>query len=469
MAAAPSLRQRAVLPTIVFSQFAGTSLWFAPNAIITQIEAFTEGSELALLTSMVQVGFIAGTLGFTYFAIADRFSAPIVFTLMSVLGALLNAALILTQSIVAWAILRLLIGACLAGIYPVGMKISATQYPDGLGGRLGIVIGALTLGTALPWLLRALGGETGSEIFSYQGVLACVSVLAASGGLLMPLVILRPGERLAALRTFLPEAREASGAPSSAHQKEGGAGSEDSDPQPSGLEILKLIWSGAGFRAAAIGYFGHMWELYAFWAYVPELVAAHGQRGEGAPALSDAMLVFLTISVGAVSSTLGGLWSLRAGGKVLPGSAVVAQAALITSLVCCCVAPAIHFMSDGVFIAYLLLWGSAVVADSGQFSSLTAEYAATGLVGTALTFSTCVGFGVTVVSIQLLGAILGLGIDAGLAFLVLAPGPAVGVAVSYGEWPLHWLCTRVSAATTSKSTEILGTPKTAAAAGARQL
>lgn len=179
-------RPRFAFLVLVGSQFAGTSLWFAPNAILSGVPGFGN-DEIATLTSMVQGGFIAGTLLSAYFLLADRLFAPSLFAVSCLLGAVLNFLCVLSNAFLVWAVLRFLVGMCLSGIYPVGMKIAAKLYPEGLGARLGALVGALTLGTAFPWFVRSIGVNS----LTPAVVLAVVSCLAAFGGLLL-VVTLRP-------------------------------------------------------------------------------------------------------------------------------------------------------------------------------------------------------------------------------------------------------------------------------------
>lgn len=494
-----------VLPTIVFAQFAGTSLWFAPNAVVSQIDGFGE-AEVSALVSCVQVGFILGTLTLTYFAATDRISPPVLFTVMTLVGAALNVVCVSTTNFSAWAVLRLLVGFCLAGVYPVGMKIAAMEYPSGLGARLGVLVGALTLGTAFPWLVSGIGEDSSMP---FAATLAAVSILAVVGAITMAVVMIPrqggPGaacfgrllnfccccdkeidknntsEEGESKTTYHLTKGETSSLPVSApeagcqaeedeeeqqedaivqegaivdHQSHNPMDSNNKVPaernteegtkqqhqQLMGMEALRAIMEDSRFRAAAIGYFGHMWELYAFWAYAPALIESHALEHNGVVLGNVALTSFATIAVGAVSCTLGGIWSLSAGRGVHPGSSVVAEVALLVSLVCCLLAPSYQYMSQGVFLFYLLVWGSAVVADSGQFSSLCADYARRSLVGTALTLTTCIGFSITVVSIQMVGALLKAGWDPGNALALLAIGPILGLWRSYYEWPLHRLC-----------------------------
>ncbi|KAG8459041.1 hypothetical protein KFE25_006586 [Diacronema lutheri] len=467
------VRRLLVLPTIVFAQFAGTSLWFAPNAILPLVRFTSDGrparrggaAELALLTSLVQAGYVVGTLVLAYLAVADRLQAERVFAVACALGALTNGLCATTTRLASWAALRLCVGVCLAGIYPVGMKVAARQFPQGLGGRMGVIIGGLVFGTAFPWLLALLGGR-----LPYEQLLAAVSALAALGGLLLALVVgagpvrVRPTPAAPApLRAGEERAADALAGAASAAAHAAVA------PAAFGVASLRAIWASRQFRAAACGYFGHMWELYGFWVFVPELVRAHAASRGASGGLSVELASFVAIAVGAPASALVGVWSLYAalplrasagngrvvapatagapggteGGakgsdaKAIPGSAVVAMGSLLLSGLCCLLAPLSTRMSTGAFATLLVVWGSAVVADSGQFSALCAKGAPSELVGTALTLTTCAGFALTIASIQMVGAMLGAGVDAGLAMLALTPGPACGLAAAYVEWPLH--------------------------------
>ena len=487
-----------VLPTIVCAQFAGTSLWFAPNAVVSLI-GFDE-SQAATLVSCVQVGFILGTFTLTYLAAADRTSPPFLFCCMTLGGAALNAICLASINFALWVVIRTLVGFSLAGVYPVGMKIAAIEYPSGLGARLGVLVGALTLGTAFPFLVRGLG-----EGLPYQATIGAVSILAAFGAAIMAIVMIPrqggPGEdffgRLLACcfchkycekddeKVTDGGGEESGQAINEDTNNESNEDTNNEDPcipcdteeaaaaneqpdettdaieQLSGFAALQALLSDSGFRAAAIGYFGHMWEIYAFWAWVPNLIESHATIHGGVILGNVSLTSFTTIAIGSISCALAGLWSLYAGRNVLPGSAVAAEVTLFMSLVCCLLAPAYQFMSQGVFLFYLLVWGSAVVADSAQFSSLCAIYAHPGLIGTGLTLTTCIGFAISIVSIQMVGALLKNDWDPGNALALLSIGPVFGVARSYKEWPLHllvWPWRRKSV--TRKETKDLSEPST---------
>jgi len=355
---------RRVLPVIVLSQFAGTSLWFAVNAVLPDLQSTwaLPSTALATLTSAVQLGFVAGTLAFALLMLADRFPPTRVFLACSLLGAACNAAIVLLDGNFPLLVTsRFAVGFLLAGIYPVGMKIAASWYREGLGAALGLLIGALVLGTALPHGLRALAGDAAaspaaSGLPPWQQVVLAVSALAAVGGL--------------ATAWLVPEQR--------------GAGGQRISPK-----ALAAIWSERRLRSSVFGYFGHMWELYSFYALVPLIIAS---RWSGT---SVSGLAFCTIAAGALGCIGGGLVAKRF------GSARVAQWQLATSGACCVLAPFALVAPTPVFLMWLLLWGTSVAGDSPQFSALTARNAPAAVMGSVLTFSNCIGFAISVVSIEL--------------------------------------------------------------------
>ena len=374
-----------ILPAIIGSQFAGTSLWFAGNAVLADLQRAwgLPAEALGYTTSAVQLGFISGTLAFAFFAVSDRVSPRIVFFVCSLAGAAANLGVYaLAGGVWSLAAFRFLTGFFLAGIYPVGMKIASGWYRSGLGNALGFLVGALVLGTAFPHLLKGLGGA-----LPWETVLLAVSAVAALGGVLM-LLLVPDGPYLGKAPKFDPAA-------------------------------LAVIFRSPRFRASAFGYFGHMWELYAFWAFVPFALAAHAAAGDGR-ALNVPLWSFAVIAAGFLGCAGGGLVSLRA------GSARVAFVQLAASGVCCVVSPLLFHAPTPVFLAFLVFWGIVVVGDSPQFSALNAQNAPRELVGSALTIANCIGFAITIGSIQLLNWLTA-SAGAALLFLALAPGPALGL------------------------------------------
>jgi len=373
-----------ILPVIIFSQFTGTSLWFAGNAIILDLQQDWGLAEQSLghVTSAIQLGFICGTLLFALLVIADRFSPRLVFFYCSLAGALANIAILIVPQQLTWLlILRFATGFFLAGIYPVGMKIAAGWYAQGLGRALGYLVGALVLGTAFPHLVRSSGAD-----FPWQQVMLVVSALALVGGFVM-LMLVPDGPHLPKGSVFHPDA-------------------------------LKIIFRSRRFRASAFGYFGHMWELYTLWAFVPLLLLTYSNNND--IALSVPLWSFLVIASGFFGSAVGGIVSARL------GSARVAAVQLAISGTCCLLSPLLFNSSPPVFLGFLLLWGITVVGDSPQFSALNADNAPREYVGSALTIVNSIGFLVTIFSIQLASTML-TRISPQYIFLLLVPGPIIGL------------------------------------------
>lgn len=380
--AVPAVPAR-ILPTIVLSQFAATALWFAGNAVMSDLQraAGLPASALGDITIAVQAGFIAGTLVFAWLAIADRFSPRRVFFLSALAGAAANAATLAGGAEFPLLLAaRFATGFFLAGLYPVGMKIASGWYDRDLGLALGWLVGALVVGTALPHLIRGLGGG-----LPWQGVILSVSAVSVAGGLAM-LLLVPDGPHLKAGATFDPAA-------------------------------IASIFRSADFRASAFGYFGHMWELYAFYAFLPVLLAAR-LGGEGA---AVSLWSFAAIAAGFLGCMLGGYLSRRI------GSARVAFAQLSASGLCCLVSPLAFLAPLPLFLAFVLFWGVVVAGDSPQFSALNAGFAPPTLVGSALTIANCIGFAITIVSIALLGALIEIA-GPQYVFLMLVPGPLLGLA-----------------------------------------
>ncbi|UFH53739.1 nitrate/nitrite transporter [Spirosoma sp. KNUC1025] len=373
------------LLVVVFAQFAGTSLWFAGNAILPALQPILKAPELTgWITSSVQLGFISGTLLYALLAIPDRFRSTYVFQGSIVLAAIVNAGwLFLPLKAETVLVSRFLTGFFLAGVYPVGMKIAADQFKAKLGQAMGFLVGALVLGTAFPHLIRGLGGD-----LPYRTLLISVSWLAICGGVVLTLVVpakpVQPGSAFFRFGALLSLGRPSS------------------------------------FRPAMLGYFGHMWELYTFWAFLPALISFYKQQHPEVE-LTSSLWAFGAIAAGAVGCIGGGYWAMRI------GSARVARYLLLTSGLCIMLIPLLIDAPPILFGLFLLVWGAAAAGDSPQFSTLVASRTAVNNRGSILTFVTCFGFFLTVVSIQLMnGLVLYLGIS-GWLFYVLIPGPVLGL------------------------------------------
>jgi len=375
-----------ILPVIVFSQFSCTSLWFASNGVMTDlVHNFSLNvSALGHLTSAVQFGFISGTLIFALFTIADRFSPSKVFFISAVIGALFNLGAVMENNNISSLIaLRFLTGFFLAGIYPIGMKIAADYFKKGLGKSLGFLVGALVVGTAFPHLLKDFTNQ-----FPWRLVLIIVSCLAVFGGLLILL--------------FVPD------------------GPYRKQSQKLDLSAIFKVFKNRDFRAAAFGYFGHMWEVYAFWAFVPVMLATYTSIYPEAR-LNIPLLSFLIIGIGGLACVLGGYISRSFGTKR------IAAIALFLSCTCCIISP-LFFLVDSsqIFIGILIFWGMVVIADSPLFSTLVADNAMPEVKGTALTIVNSIGFAITIFSIQILN-ILSNRMDPKYIYMILALGPVLGL------------------------------------------
>ncbi|SHI82046.1 Predicted arabinose efflux permease, MFS family [Arenibacter nanhaiticus] len=373
-----------ILPVIIFSQFACTSIWFAGNVVVEDLMKVIglDNQFTGIILSAVQFGFIVGTLLFATLMIADRYAPSKVFLLSAILAALCNLALLsnnLTQTTLLSA--RFGAGFFLAGIYPVGMKIASDYYRHGLGRALGFLVGALVLGTAFPHAIK--GMDWGRN---YTFVVSTTSILAVMGGCSMYLFI-----------------------PKGPFRKKSTAFE---------IQASTKLFKIPSFRKAAFGYFGHMWELYAFWAFIPLAIQTYNTFNTYQ--IPIAIWTFTIIAIGSISCALGGYFSLKIGSKK------VAIFSLSLSGVLCLLSPLFYLLSPPLFLLLLCIWGMAVISDSPQFSSMVAQSAPIHLKGTALTVVNCIGFSISIISIQLL-SFLSPKIDPIYIFLLLGIGPIIGI------------------------------------------
>ncbi|AWW30911.1 MFS transporter [Echinicola strongylocentroti] len=379
-------RHRPILLIIVIAQFCCTSLWFASNAVMEGLLADfgLELTALGHLTSAVQLGFIVGTLIFALLSVADRYAPSTVFFICALAGSIFNLGVLWNGNTLATLIaFRSLTGFCLAGIYPVGMKIAADHFEKGLGKSLGYLVGALVLGTAFPHFLKAFTGA-----LPWKMIIIFTSILATLGGFALFLLVPNGPYRKAAAKLDLSAS----------------------------LHIFRKT----GFRAAAYGYFGHMWELYTFWAFVPAMLSAYSTL-HGLPSFDVALWAFLIIGVGGIGCVFSGLLSVSWGSKRIASMALTASG-------CCCLISPLMFMLDipALFLSFLLFWGVAVIADSPLFSTLIAQHAPAHIKGTALTLVNCIGYAITIFSIQLINVLM-IDLDIQYVFIFLAIGPVLGL------------------------------------------
>ena len=376
-----SKESKRILVWIVIAQFAATSLWFAGNAILLELqrELQLDFDITSSLTVAVQLGFIIGTLSYAVLMIPDRFSPAKVFLFSAVSASLIN--LLIIFNIPYWPLLgvRFMTGFFLAGIYPVGMKIASDWFRKSLGSALGFLVGALVLGTAFPHLIR-----TFSMDLPWQAVVLTTSALAILGGLVVYYLV--------------------------------GDGPYRSKSPKFSFRVFFKLFSKRKFNRVASGYFGHMWELYAFWAFVPYII--HHYSETNATELNISAWSFIVIAAGMIGCIVGGLYSSKF------GSCRVAFISLAISAICSLTIPFILGLSPIYFLPFVVIWGFFVIMDSPQFSKVIADYAPSEFLGSALTIVNSLGFALTIVSIQLLDYFEFIG---EYRFLLLAIGPLLGL------------------------------------------
>jgi len=373
-----------VLALLAIAELFGMSLWFSGSAVVPALAREWHLSQAAAswLTLSVQLGFVAGTLGSALFNLPDIISPRHLFTITAIAGALVNGAFgMLAHNAAAGITLRFLTGLFLAGVYPPAMKILATWFRYGRGLALGVLVGALTLGKAIPYLINGIG----SQNWRYNVIF--VSLLAVVGGLIVLFFISDGPYALPAARFDWTQ--------------------------------VARVFRNRGVRLANLGYFGHMWELYAMWTWIPFMIRASFLLSKSSPASAE-VTSFIIIGSGATGCVVAGLIADRA------GRTIVTSWAMAISGSCCLF---IGFLFGGnpfLLLIVAAIWGASVVADSAQFSACVTELGDPQYLGTALTIQTCLGFLLTTISIELIPRFERL---AGwrYAFMILAPGPLFGV------------------------------------------
>ena len=360
------------------------SLWFSGSAVVPALtkEWNLSPGTAGWLTLSVQLGFVAGTLLSAFLNLPDIISPRHLFTLTAIAGALVNAAF-------AWfarepsvaIVLRFLTGMFLAGVYPPAMKILATWFRHGRGLALGILVGSITLGKATPYLVNGIGSQ------NWRHNVMVVSVLAVIGGV-MVLFFVADGPYA------LPAA-------------------------PFDWQQAGKVFRNRGMRLANFGYFGHMWELYAMWTWIPFMIRASLSARGANPSLAE-VASSLVIGCGAVGCVVAGLLADRVGRTIVTSVAMTISGA-------CCLVVGFFFGAHPILLLIVAgVWGASVVADSAQFSASVTELGDPQYIGTALTIQTCLGFLLTVISIELIPRFVSL-VGWRYAFVILAPGPLFGV------------------------------------------
>lgn len=375
-----------VLLIIVIAQFLCTSLWFAGNAVLPDLIQLLDVSNdfLAHSTSAIQLGFILGTLVYALLAIADRFSPSTVFFVSAVLAAVFNLGITLpTLTPTLLLSVRFMTGFFLAGIYPIGIKIAADYYQEGLGKSLGYLVGALVLGTALPHFIKSF-----TLNLPWQYVAYATSIFSVMGGALLYFMV-----------------------PDGPFRSKGSSFS---------IKNIYGAFKSKPLTAASVGYFGHMWELYAFWTFVPLLVQNYYKQHPSSDT-NMSLLSFCIIAIGSIACVVSGYLSKGIGTKKL--SIII----LTLSTVCCIVSPLfLNTASEGLFLGFLFFWSFVVIADSPLFSTLIAQSAPQESKGSIITIVNSIGFLVTIGSIQLISHFL-TEQNQTYIFTVLMVGPAIGL------------------------------------------
>ena len=393
---------RRMLLLVAAGEVLGMSLWFSATAAAPSVarEFALDPASAAWLTMAVQAGFVAGTLITAVTNLADAINPRRLFAAGCTLGAACNIAIAVAPSAAAIVVLRFLTGAALAWVYPPGMKIAAGWFRERRGTALGVIVGAVTVGSALPHLLAWLGAG-----LPWRAIVGASSALALVGAAIVAVAV-TDGPHVTASAPFDRHA-------------------------------LRVVVGSRGARLAMYGYFGHMWELYAMWTWIAAFAAASILDSSPAAPETAASLVFartgsaiafIAIASGAVGCVMAGFWGDRWGKAQIAGGAMVASAA------CALLSPLAYGAPIAVLLALAVVWGFTVVADSAQFSALVTEHTPRTHVGTALTLQTSAGFLLTMVSIKLVGMAAAAGWQ--WVFVMLVPGPLLGA------WAMRRLAVR---------------------------
>jgi MFS family permease len=374
-----------MLALVAVAMIASMGPWFAASASAGAMtrDLGLSVTQAAWLTMMVQLGFVAGTLAIAVTGAADAFRAPVLMTAGGLIAAVSTAGLALAESPALLLALRFAAGAGMAAIYPPGLKLAASWFRDRRGLALGVIVGALAVGKAVPYLLAALTDDWRSQ--------AWLLALGTAGGLTLVAAFAREGPYAAATARL-------------------------------DVHAIRAVLAQRETRLATLAYLGHMWELYAMWTWFGAFAAAgFAAAGLDGAARAGSLAGFIAIAAGAAGAVAAGQWADRYGRvRIAAGSLAVSGA--------CCLAAGLFFGAP-VWAVYLLafVWGFTVVSDSAQFSALVTEHSPRAHVGTALTLQICAGFLLTTISMRWLPS-LAAAYGWQWVFLLLVPGPIAGLA-----------------------------------------
>jgi MFS family permease len=381
--------KRNVILLLSLAELLAMGTWFSASAVVGALTSAWElnSAGQAWLTISVQAGFVAGSVASALINLADRVPARWLFATSAFLAALSTGLIaVFVNSLTPAIVLRFLTGLFLVGVYPVGMKIMATWTKVDRGLGIGILVGALTLGTAFPHLFNTL---TGME--NWRMALEIGAILAGAGGLVAVFFIREGPYQTTATRFNWQYA----------------------------LEVFRVREQ----RLIILGYLGHMWELFAMWAWLSAFLVASFQLSGIKPAWAS-MTAFTAIAAGGLGSLLAGKLADRLGRKK------IIIASLATSGSCALLVGFLYGGNPILLSVLSLLWGFAVVADSAQFSAAISEVSRKGYLGTALTVQTSLGFLLTMITIRLIPTMEST-LGWSWAFSVLALGPVVGIVAMY--------------------------------------